>query len=121
MSGPHIWILTYAVHVPVNTSRGGPRAALQGGLLIPKNASRNEQLQKQGGTADLCNLFDAMDTQLPTTTNGKTSSGSKIVASLDKPGMFSVLSSLVLFVVPSTSSSFMSRLQIWTSSQESCV
>ncbi|XP_047049658.1 endoribonuclease Dicer homolog 3a-like [Lolium rigidum] len=75
------------VHVPVNTSRGGPRAALQGeGLLIPKNASRNEQLQKQGGTADLCNnLFDAMDTQLPTTTNGKTSYGSKIVASLDKP------------------------------------
>ncbi|KAM0868260.1 hypothetical protein ACQ4PT_041438 [Festuca glaucescens] len=75
------------VHVPVNTSRGGPRAALQGeGLLIPKNASRTEQLQKKGGTADLCNnLFDAMDTQLPTTTNGKTSYGSKIVASLDKP------------------------------------
>ncbi|KAM0863296.1 hypothetical protein ACQ4PT_044679 [Festuca glaucescens] len=65
------------VHVPVNTSRGGPRAALQGeGLLIPKNASRTQQLQKQGGTADLCNnLFDAMGTQLPTTTNGNKSYG----------------------------------------------
>ncbi|CAM0884261.1 unnamed protein product [Alopecurus aequalis] len=52
------------------------------GLLIPKNASRTPQLQKQGVTTNGCsNLFDAMDTQLSTPASGKKSAGS----SLGKP------------------------------------
>jgi hypothetical protein len=52
-----------------------------------------QQLQKQhGGTASRCNnVFDAMDTQPPTPTSGKKSDASKIIASLDKPGMFLIL------------------------------
>jgi endoribonuclease Dicer len=70
------------------------------GILFPKNASRMQQLQKQGVTANGCNnLFDAMDTQLPTPTSGKKPAGSKKVASLDKPGMLSILSSFVSFVI----------------------
>src|SRR4051812_46817341 len=75
----------------------------QEGLLIPKNASRMQQLQKQGSITNRCdNLFDAMDAQLPTPTSGKKSACSKIADSLGKPGMFSILSSFVLFVIPST-------------------
>uniref|UniRef100_A0ACD5XC55 Uncharacterized protein n=1 Tax=Avena sativa TaxID=4498 RepID=A0ACD5XC55_AVESA len=58
----------------------------QEGLLIPKNASRMQQLQKQGSITNRCdNLFDAMDAQLPTPTSGKKSACSKIADSLGKP------------------------------------
>lgn len=52
------------------------------GLIVPKNASNTQQFQ------DHRNIFDAMDIQLSTPTRGKRSAGSKIAASLDKPGMF---------------------------------
>jgi hypothetical protein len=48
-------------------------------------------------------LFDALDIRLPTPTSGKKSTGSKLAAILGKPGVFSVLSSFVFVVIPSTS------------------
>jgi endoribonuclease Dicer len=118
------FLLQEELRIPKNASRtqqlqkqAGTAFLLQEGLQISKNTTRTQQLQKQGGTANHCNkLFDAMDTQPPTPTIGKKSDGSKIAAaSLDKPGMFSVLSSFVSFVLPSTSSWFMSGPHIWTS------
>lgn len=58
------------------------------GLLIPKNASRTKQFEKQCGSAKRSNNFlDAMDTQIPKPTRVKESAGSRIAAGsvLNKP------------------------------------
>lgn len=87
------------------SSSSTPRCSIfvlqEEGVLIPKNAIRLQQSHTQGGTANRCNdLFNAMDAQVSTPTSEKKSAGSKIAASLDKPGMLSVLSNFVLCFIP---------------------